>query len=189
MPEIMDWVNTFYYNHQAEIINTGIIFLLNAIGTTLSNLKTVFLAKQITKPVYFTTFIDAIIFAYAVNLISNTPSAVFVVGYAAGKLFGVFLGEAIDSMLAIGILEVSIYKHPSDGILLADHLRALGFSVTTIKGYGVNGKERLMVNVITPRKHLAKLKEELALVGKGNYVIKDVSKSYGKIGQIHPIDN
>lgn len=189
MAELVAWVQGIYLAHHAAIINIGIIFLLNAIGTTLSNLKTVFLAKQITKPVYFATFVDAVIFAYAVNLITNTPSALFVVGYAAGKLFGVILGEKIDIMLAIGIIEVSIYKHPDEGIALADHLRTIGYSVTTFKGYGVNGKERLIINVIIPKKHLPTLKEELSSVGKGNYFIKNVTKSYGKIGGIHPIEN
>lgn len=176
MEEILTLLST------PEVKNIAIIFLLNLTGTTLSNLKTVFLAKQITKPVYFATFLDAIIFTYAISLVASTPSIPFVIGYATGKLCGVYLGEVIDAKLALGILEVTVYKHPEDGIPLADHLRELGYSVTTIMGYGVQGKPRLIIQIVVPCKHFNKLKEQLK--DSPNLSIKNITKTHGKIGKI-----
>lgn len=165
-----------------EVRNIAIIFLLNLAGTTLSNLKTVFLAKQITKPVYFATFLDATIFTYAISLVAQTPSIPFIFGYATGKLGGVYLGEVIDAKLALGTLEVTVYKHPEDGIPLADELRELGYSVTTVMGYGIYGRPRIMLQIIVPRKHINKLKEHLK--DSPNIAIKDVTKAQGKIGRV-----
>lgn len=162
--------------------NIVIIFLLNLFGSALGNLKTVFLSRQITKPVYFTTFIDAVIFTYAITLVANSPSLAFICSYAAGKLCGVFTGELIDKKLALGIVEVTIYKHPEEGIELADKLRDLGYSVTTFKGYGIHGKPRLILQVIIPRKHLLKLKEYLD--GSPNYAVQDVTRTCGKMGKV-----
>lgn len=174
-----------YQTHQTEITNFFIIFALNAVGTTLSNLRTVFLSRQITKPVYFTTFIDALIFAYAVNLFVAAPGALFIIGFATGKVCGVYLGGRIDARLALGVIEVSIYKHLKDGIALADHLRNMGYSVTTLKGYGIKGKIRLIIQVVIPRKHLSDLKQVLKSRQETvNLSIKSVTKTYGKVGQV-----
>lgn len=141
-----------------------------------------FLSRQITKPVYFTTFIDAVIFTYAITLVANSPSVAFICSYAAGKLFGVFTGEFIDKKLALGIVEVTINKHPEDGVELADKLRELGYSVTTVKGYGIHGKPRLILQVIIPRKHFPKIKKYLD--DSPNYAVRDVTRTYGKIGKV-----
>ncbi len=148
----------------------------------MGNLKTVFLSRQITKPVYIATFIDAIIFTYAITLVANSPSVAFIISYAAGKLLGVYTGELIDKKLALGVVEVTINKHLEDGIELADRLREIGYSVTTVKGYGIHGKPRLMLQVIIPRKHLNKLNEYLD--ESPNYAIRDVTRTYGKIGKV-----
>lgn len=167
----------------SDIINLIIIFVLNAFSTTLGNLKTVFLTKKMIRPVYAITFIDAIVFAYAFKMIADSTGLIFVVVFAAGKLFGVFLSNFIDDKLAYGDVEVSVYKHPEDGIALADNLRDLGYSVTTYKGYGINGKERLVVEIVVPRKQLPEIKEIIASEGKINMAVKD-TKTYGKVGQI-----
>lgn len=183
--ELISLIHKAYQANQTEIINFITIFILNAIGTTLSNLRTVFLSRQITKPVYFTTFIDALIFAYAINLFVAAPGILFIVGFATGKIFGVYLGGKIDARLALGIIEVSIYKHLADGIALADHLRNMGYSVTTLKGYGIRGKERLIVQVVLPRKYLSQLKQELDSNKESvNLSIKSITKTYGKVGQV-----
>lgn len=165
-----------------EVQNIAIIFFLNLFGSALSNLKTLFLSRQITKPVYFATFIDAVIFTYAITLVASSPSIAFICSYAAGKLCGVYTGELIDRKLALGIVEVTINKHPEDGIELADRLRELGYSVTTVKGYGIYGKPRLILQVIIPRKHLPKLKEELD--DSPNYAVRDVTRTFGKMGKV-----
>jgi uncharacterized protein YebE (UPF0316 family) len=84
--------------------------------------------------------------------------------------------------MALGLLEVSVYKHTEPGKILADQLRTAGYSVTTTIGYGWEGKQRLILNVILPRKQFPELQDILAGHGKVNMSVKAVSKTYGKLG-------
>ncbi|HZK43402.1 MAG TPA: hypothetical protein VFC73_03870 [Syntrophomonadaceae bacterium] len=168
----------------STIVQLGLIFLLNAISTGLGTLKSFFLSRQIIKPVYFTTFLDALIFAYAFKLIVNSSGFIFVLAFALGRTAGVLLGSLIDKKLAVGLLETTVYKHPGEGIALADRLRAKGYSVTTMMGHGIEGKDRLLLNIISPRKDFPELKELLLMEGKVNMSIKGVTKVSGKVGNI-----
>ena len=168
--------------YQIEILNLAAIFGLNLLSTTLGNLKTILLTKRVMKLVYVTTFIDAMVFALALKCLATSSSLLFLLFFAAGRLSGVYLGSLIERKLALGTLEVSIHKHWQEGIKLADQLRTLGYSVTTFKGYGINGNDRLVITVIIPRRELAELKPLLG--SRVNMTVKDVSKTYGKIGRV-----
>lgn len=168
--------------HQIEILNLAAVFGLNMLSTTLGNLKTILLTRRVMKLVYVTTFIDAMVFALAFRCLATSSSLAFLVVFAAGRLGGVYLGSIIESKLALGTLEVSIHKHLQEGIKLADQLRNLGYSVTTFKGYGINGNERLVVTAVIPRREMAELKPLLG--SRVNMTVKDVSKTYGKIGRV-----
>ena len=175
---VFSWIGLY----QIEILNLVAIFSLNMLSTTLGNLKTILLTKRVMKLVYVTTFIDAMVFALAFKCLATSSSLLFLLFFAAGRLSGVYLGSLIESKLALGILEVSIHKHWQEGIKLADQLRTLGYSVTTFKGYGINGNDRLVITVIIPRRELAELKPLLG--SRVNMTVKDVSKTYGKIGRV-----
>lgn len=165
-------------------INLIIIFLLNVLGSCLKNLKTVFLSQNAIKPVYITTFIDAIVFVYTFKLTTNSSGYGFIITFALGKIFGVFLGNKIERKLAYGLIEVDVYKHKIQGKLLADSLRNQGYSVTTTIGYGMDGIERLVLKIILPRNRFAHLHETLKKDGNVNMSVKTISKTYGKVGII-----
>lgn len=159
-----------------------IIFTLYTITTCLGNLRSVFLSQQAIKPVYLTTFIDAVIFTYAFKLIASSTGYGYVLAFALGRIFGVFLADKLEKKLAIGLLEVNIYKHPEQGKILADKLRNAGYSVTTTIGYGLEGKQRVILTIILPRKQFSELKESVDQDGLANMSIKTISKTYGKLG-------
>jgi uncharacterized protein YebE (UPF0316 family) len=166
------------------LINLLIIFTLNVLGTCLGNLKTTFLAQKAIKPVYFTTFIDAIVFLYAFKLTTTSSGYGFVLAFAAGKMFGVFLGSMIEKKLAFGLLEIDVYKHPVQGKILADTLREHGYSVTTSMGYGIEGTERLVLKIILPRNQFECFHKILGENGNVNMSVKSITKTYGKVGGI-----
>lgn len=166
----------------STIIPLVIIFALNAISTSLGTLKAIFLSKQIIKPVYFTTFIDAVIFAYAFKLIAESTGFLYVLVYALGRITGVFIGNAIEKKVAIGLVEITAYKHPQEGKVLADELRDKGYSVTTTVGYGLEGKSRLVLTIIIPRRDLSEVKEMLIKSGNVNMSVKDIKSVSGKVG-------
>jgi uncharacterized protein YebE (UPF0316 family) len=159
-----------------------IIFTLYTITTFLGNLKSVFLRQQAIKSVYLTTFIDAVIFTYAFKLITGSKGYGFVLAFALGRIFGVFLADKLEKKLAIGLLEVNVYKHPEQGKILADKLRCTGYSVTTTIGYGFEGKNRLILTIILPRKQFSELKEIVEQDGTANMSVKTINKIYGKVG-------
>lgn len=169
------------------IIDLLIIFILNAISTCLGNLKAIFLSQKAVKPVYFTTFLDALIFAYAFKLIAGSAGYGYIVSFALGRIFGVFLADKIEKKLALGLLEIDVYKDPVPGKVLADNLREMGYSVTTTMGYGVQGKQRLVLAIVLPRKQFPALKEMLKQDGKLNMYVKSVTKTYGKVGSVSMI--
>lgn len=169
------------------LINLLIIFLLNVLGTCLGNLKTTFLAQKAIKPVYLTTFIDAIVFVYAFKLTTNSSGYGFLLAFAAGKMFGVFLGSKIEKKLAFGLFEIEVYKHLIPGKILADTLREQGYSVTTTIGYGIEGTERLILKIILPRNQFPAFHKMLEQYGNVNMSVKPITKTYGKVGGINVI--
>ncbi len=169
--------------HLASIVTLAIIFFLNVFSTMLGNLRTIFLARRVMPPVYIATFIDALVFAVALKAISTSSGIACVLVFAAGRLCGVSIAQVVERKLALGTIELTVNKHMEEGVALADRLRKNGYSVTTLKGYGINGSERLILTIIAPRKHLPKLKKILASEGKINMALKDVTQTYGKVGQ------
>ncbi len=164
--------------------NLVIIFLLNVLGTCLKNLKTSFLAQKAIKPVYVTTFIDSIVFLYAFKLTAVSSGYGFFLAFAAGKMFGVFLGNKIEKKLAYGLLEVDVYKHMTSGKQLADILRNEGYSVTTTIGYGMDGCERLILKTVLPRNNFNDFHQLLKSDGNVHMSVKSINQIFGKVGAV-----
>lgn len=163
-------------------INLVLIFILNASSVCLGTLKTLFLNKRFMHPAYLTTFLDALICGYALKMIASSSGLAFILSFGLGRIFGVYLGSWIDNKLALGTAEVTVYKEDLyEGIKTADNLRSLGFPVTTGKGYGIEGQERLVLNIIIKRKDLPRLQEVLNSQGKVNAVVRDVDRALGKV--------
>ena len=166
------------------IIALLIIFVLNVFSTCLGNLKTIFLAQKAIKPVYLITFVDAIVLVYAFKLIADSSGYGYILAFALGKLSGVYLAHRIDKKLALGLLEIEVYKQTEPGKVLADTLRARGYYVTTSFGYGIEGKERLILTTILPRKEFPGLLALIEQDGKVNMSVKSITKTYGKVGDM-----
>ena len=134
------------------VVNLIIIFLLNAVSNCLGTLKTLFISKQMIRPTYFVVFSDALLFSYTFKLVSNSSNMIFILVFALGKVFGIYLADIIERKMAIGLLEVSVYAAREKGKEIADSLRMRGYSVTTHIGFGMKGKGRLVINIIVKRK-------------------------------------
>ena len=165
------------------LIDLLIIFTLNIIASSMKVLNTMFISKKIMKPVYITMFIDACVFTYALKLITDGESILFVLVFAFGKVLGAYLANLLEDKMAIGILEVSLYLNSKKALKIADTLRDMGYGVTTMKGYGSNGNPRFMLDITLERKELPLLKEFLSKWGHNNatMVIRDVKGVSGKI--------
>lgn len=158
------------------------VFILNVLSSTLGSLKTIFIAKKVMKPAYIVIMVDSIIFAYAFKMVATEDSFWIIISYSFGKVVGAYLADIIDNKLAFGLCEVSIYATKEKATFMADELRELGFSVTTIKGYGYHGRERFEVNIALKRKELNVVKDFLTLQGYDNasWIVKEISSYSGK---------
>ncbi|PKM89617.1 MAG: hypothetical protein CVU87_04835 [Firmicutes bacterium HGW-Firmicutes-12] len=160
-----------------------LIFLLNAVGNSLSTLKTIFLAKNIIKPVYIIVFLDAVIFFSTISQVSQENGFLYLFAFALGKTSGTWAGSFIENRMALGIVEISLYAKVEKAIAIADAMRQKGYSVTTYKGYGNNGQPRFEVNITMMRKEIPCLQEILVENGLGNatMIIRGIDSVEGKI--------
>lgn len=147
MATILSWFASWWE------LNLLLVFLLNLSSTCLGTLRTILLSKKIVKPVYVTTFIDSIIFVYTVTLVAKASTFAYVLAFAGGRVLGIYVGNLIESKLAIGTIAVVVYKHINSGQLLAERLRYCGFSVSMQIGFGIDGQETLILTIVTDRKH------------------------------------
>lgn len=116
---------------------------------------------------------------------TSSSGFTFIIFFSIGKLIGVYLGTFIERKLALGLLEVDVYKHMEQGKQLADGLRSQGYSVTTTVGYGQMGTERLLLKIIIFRRDYKKLYCLLERDGNVNMTIKALSSIHGKVGITH----
>ncbi len=165
-------------------INILLVFLLNLSSTCLGTLRSILLSRKIFKPVYITTFIDSIIFVYSVTLIAKSDSFTYVIAFAFGRVFGIYVGTLIEAKLAMGVIEVVVYKHLASGQLLADRLRYYGFSVTIQIGFGIDGAEVVILTIITDRKNWGLLNRIIQESDNTiNMYVKSIDSVKGRVGK------
>lgn len=165
------------------LLDLIVIFTLNIISSSMKVLNTMFISKKVMQPVYITMFIEACVFSYALKMITEGESFFFILVFAFGKVVGAYIANAIEDKIAIGILEVSLYVNGRKALKIADTLRNMGYSVTTMKGYGFNGNPRFLLDIAIERKDFPLLKIFLANNGydEATMVIRDLKGVSGKI--------
>lgn len=166
------------------IISLLELIVITALSNAIGTLKTIFVSKKYLKPVYITTFLDAIVFGTIMKKITSGEEFYLIIAFAIGKVLGAWLGDFLDNKLALGILEIDIYLNHFEKMKdIADELRDLGYSTETSVSFGYKGKKRYKINVTMLRKEIPILREILA---KYEYPdptmrIKEISNINGKI--------
>lgn len=166
------------------IIGLILMFLITAFTNVLSTLKTIFMSKNIMKPVYFLVFLDAIIFLTIVSKVSNSDGMAYIIAHAFGKSMGVFLGGKIESKLALGICEVDLFVNntkKANGI--AQELRETGYTVNNFVVSGNHETERHQIQVVINRKEINILEDIIKDfdVKSPTLKVKTLNKVDGKI--------
>jgi len=161
-----------------------VIIIINTISGALGFLKTIFTSRKLKIPTYIITFVDALLFASILKSASNSEEFAFILAFAIGKVFGVFLGDKLDDKLALGIIELKFFiSNKEKAITIADELREKGFSVNTTLKYGKNGTKRYEISVTVNKKEKSTLHEILFENGIENptFIELEISKVGGKI--------
>lgn len=177
--------------NESMMLELLFVFILNVFGSTMKVLNTILISKKIMKPVYIIMFLDAIVFMLGIKLVTEGESFTLILAFAFGKVIGAYFANILEDRLALGILEVAIYSSVVEAKQLADILREMGYGVTTVKGYGFNGKPRFEVNVTIQRKELKLLKNVLKQVGyeEAVMIIRELKSVSGKIKTRHNKEN
>lgn len=143
------------------MILTGIgVFFARLLDVSLSTVKLKAIMRGNKTTAFFIAFFEVLIYMLAASLaFKYINNQIILFFYCLGYASGNYLGVIIDEKLAKGdVLVLVISDHDEDTISLADHLRNLGYGVTTDKGYGLSGNPKLQLKIITPRKKLKELK-------------------------------
>lgn len=177
---IFKGVNTFT---KETLILIVVIFILNLIGSSLSTMKTIFLARNIIRPTYFIVFIEAVIFLGTLSKVAGEDSISYIIALALGKTTGIWVGNQLEKRIALGILEISIFGRGNRIKLIADALREQGYSVTNYKGFGLNGKVRYEAKITIKRKEVSFLWDILKKYGytDATMVVREINAVNGKI--------
>ncbi|HET7585799.1 MAG TPA: DUF5698 domain-containing protein [Gemmatimonadaceae bacterium] len=98
-------------------------------------------------------FFQALIWIFAVgNAVKHLDSVWHILGYAAGFGLGTLVGVTIERVLAYGLSTVRIVS-THGGVEIAEALRAQGYGVTEMAGYGRDGAVEI-VTCVVQRQHL-----------------------------------
>ncbi|MGH7719104.1 MAG: DUF2179 domain-containing protein [Gemmatimonadaceae bacterium] len=98
-------------------------------------------------------FFQAFIWIFAVgNAIAHLDSWWHILGYAAGFGTGTMVGITIENALAYGLSTVRIVSQHG-GVEIAEDLRARGYGVTEMAGFGRDGKVEIVTSVVQ-RQHI-----------------------------------
>lgn len=144
----------------------GILFIGSAISNTTGTLKNNFTVKGYIKPMYITTFLDAMIFALVTKGMISGSGFLHTFVYACGRVLGSYIARKMENKIALGVMEVDVlFNNKDKATEIADELRDMGYSVEGMVENGFKGKKRRLLRVTINRKDVDILKETLAKHG------------------------
>lgn len=166
-----------------SIIQLIILIAVSALSNAIGNLKNNFAVKGFMKPLYITTFVDALLFGVVIKNIASGSGLIQTIAFAIGKVIGSYFAGKMEKKMALGIIEVdSLFNNKSKAFKIADNLRDMGYSVESMVEYGYRGQKRYLLRITIARKELNILKSVFEKEGyeDATFKIKELSKVSGK---------
>lgn len=167
----------------STIVNLLLIFVLNLVTSTLSQLKYMLASKSSSWQMYAIIGVDSIFYLYSLSLVigdSRSLIAIFVL--TLGKLLGVTTANLIEGRVVKKVYSYTLYVPSLD---IAKKIEAKCFehniSVTTMAGWS-NGVSKYVVNMhLNPKQmeYIVELLNRLDVTITADLV--EVSRVYGKI--------
>ena len=157
-----------------------LIFFARIIDVSLDVIRVKELIRGNKATVSAIAFLEVIIYTLgASQAFKYVSDPIVLLFYAAGYAAGNYVGMQIDNKLSKDSLFVLIIAE-HDEWLLADTLRENKFGVTTAKGYGMNGVEKVQLKVIVKRKRFGELTKLVNNFDNSAYIVtmdvKDIKK-------------
>jgi uncharacterized protein YebE (UPF0316 family) len=145
------------------VILPVIVFLARLTDVTLGTIRIIFVSRGKRSLAPLLGFVEVFIWITVVSqIVRGAHNIVAYLAYAAGFAVGNYIGMLVEDRLAIGTLVVRVII-PKDGKALVDCLRAEGYGVTYVDGYGASGPVTQIYTVVMRKElsHVIRLIQEL----------------------------
>ncbi|WP_163653768.1 DUF2179 domain-containing protein [Listeria sp. PSOL-1] len=155
------------------------IFCINILYVALSTIRLLLTMKGYRYLAAFASIFEMIIYVVALSLVLDNLNNVYnIIAYAVGFGVGLFIGMKIEERLALGYITVNVITKDYN-LDLPNQIRSSGYGVTSWLANGRDG-ERMMLEILTPRKNERKLYKEIIAIDERAFIVSSEPKQiYG----------
>jgi len=137
------------------------IFIAKIAHVTLGTVRIIYLTRGESKIAASIGFFEVIIYLAALSMVlSNIDQWSNIVAYGLGFASGNLVGSWIEEKIAVGYVLAQIVTVKNGGTL-DQSLRELGYGVTAMPCYGMEGAPRTNLQVLLKRKELPALLKKM----------------------------
>ena len=124
------------------------IFVCRICDVSLATLRSVLAAKGKKKIVPYIGFFEVLLWILAVSsILKNLNNAMCYIAFASGYAVGIYVGLAIEEMLAIGTQVLRIITN-QNSTLIVDALNAENYGVTCVDAEGARGSVKMIFTIV-----------------------------------------
>lgn len=125
-----------------------VIFALRIVDVSLDTMRVIFAIRGKRGIAALLGFAQALIWIFAVgNAIKHLDSVLHILGYAGGYAAGTWVGVTIEQAIAYGVATIRVVSRKA-GVEIAEALRAKGYGVTELPGFGRDGAVEIINSVV-----------------------------------------
>lgn len=148
----------------------AIVLTINIVYVSLLTVRMIFTLKGKTYLAAAVGVFEITMYTLGLGIILDRLNEIQnLVAYALGFGIGVIVGSKIEEKLALGYITVNVIS-TDPTIPFTETLRSKGFGVTSWYAYGMDG-DRLMIQVLTPRKYEQMLYENIKNIDPKAFII------------------
>lgn len=124
------------------------IFLCRVCDVSLATLRSVLAAKGKKKIVPYIGFFEVLLWILAVSsILKNLNNIMCYIAFASGYSVGIYVGLAIEEMLAIGTQVIRIITN-QNSTQIVDALNAENYGVTCVNAEGARGPVKMIFTIV-----------------------------------------
>lgn len=151
-------------------VMVAIILVINVVYVSLNTLRMILTLKGRTYIAAFLSMFEIVMYVVGLGLVLNNLDQIQnIIAYAVGFGLGIIVGSMIEAKLALGYITVNVISSDPN-IEFTRKLRDLGYGVTSWFAYGMEG-DRLVMQILTPRKYELKLYESIKTIDPKAFII------------------
>lgn len=130
------------------IIVPILIFIARVTDVTFGTIRIILISRgrKFVAPIF--AFFEIIIWLFAISqIMQHLSNVIYYLAYALGFSAGTFVGIWVEEKMALGMVIIRIITK-KDASKLVEHLRSIGYGVTSFDGQGATGPVKLIYMTI-----------------------------------------